>query len=109
MRTIDVCGEGELPPGEVAVVEDDFVGRIAVFNVSGELHAIEDRCSHQRAWLSEGYLEEEDCAVECPLHASSFDLRTGRPSTPPAIAPVRVFRAAVHDGVVRVELDEATG
>ena len=106
MRLVDVCREDELPPGEVAVVEDAAVGRIAVFNVDGELHGLQDRCSHQRAWLSEGYLDEDDCRVECPLHASSFDLRTGRPSGPPAIVPVRVYPVRTEGGVVRVEVEE---
>ena len=53
---------------------------VAVFNADGELFAIDDTCTHQDASLSEGWLE--DCMIECPLHAASFDLRTGKPTGP---------------------------
>jgi nitrite reductase/ring-hydroxylating ferredoxin subunit len=99
---VDVCPADALPPGEVAVVEGTPDGRVAVFNVGGELYGLEDRCSHQQAWLSDGYVE--DCAVECPLHAAMFDLRTGQPSGLPATRPVRTYRAFVEDGAVKVEV-----
>jgi 3-phenylpropionate/trans-cinnamate dioxygenase ferredoxin subunit len=49
----------------------------------------------------QGWLE--DCMVECPLHAASFDLRTGMPSGPPAKRPVRTYPVVVEDGVVFVD------
>jgi 3-phenylpropionate/trans-cinnamate dioxygenase ferredoxin subunit len=101
-RTLRVCGLEEIPEGEVVVATDVELGRIAVFNVDGELFAIEDRCSHQEARLSDGYLD--GCAVECPLHASLFDLRTGKPSGPPATTAVRVYAVRVDAGDVLVDL-----
>lgn len=97
-----MCRLADLPAGEVAVAGDEELGRIAVFNVEGELFAIEDRCSHQEARLSDGFVE--GCAVECPLHASLFDLRTGKPSGPPATVPVRVFPVRVEAGEVVLDL-----
>jgi 3-phenylpropionate/trans-cinnamate dioxygenase ferredoxin subunit len=99
---VAVCPLAELPDGGVATVDAPGTGRIAVFHVRGALHAVEDRCSHQQAWLSDGFVDELDCIVECPLHASAFDLRTGAPIGPPAVAPVRVFPVLVVDGVVTV-------
>ena len=87
---IQVCALTDLPPGEstrvVAYVP------VAVFNADGELFAIDDTCTHQDASLSEGWLE--DCMIECPLHAASFDLRTGKPTGPPAKRPVRTYPGA---------------
>jgi 3-phenylpropionate/trans-cinnamate dioxygenase ferredoxin subunit len=97
---IEVCRLDELPPGEVSVVTDGGPERIAVFNADGELHAVADRCTHQEAYLSNGWLE--GCLVECPLHSASFDLRTGVPTGPPASLPVRVYPVEVRDGVVYV-------
>nr|WP_243788446.1 bifunctional 3-phenylpropionate/cinnamic acid dioxygenase ferredoxin subunit [Saccharopolyspora gloriosae] len=71
-----------------------------MFNVDGELFAIDDTCTHQDASLSDGFLE--GCAVECPLHAACFDLRTGRPSGPPAKKPVRTHQVSVDDGLIYV-------
>lgn len=97
---IYVCPLSDLPPGEA--VRLDVVPPVAVFHTDdGELFAIDDTCTHQDASLSEGWLE--DCMVECPLHAASFDLRTGRPTGPPAKRPVRTYPVLVEDGVVYVD------
>jgi 3-phenylpropionate/trans-cinnamate dioxygenase ferredoxin component len=74
---------------------------VAVFNADGELFAIDDTCTHQDASLSEGWLE--DCLIECPLHAACFDLRTGKPTGPPAKRSVRTYDVLVNDGVVYVD------
>ena len=93
----------DLPPDSAVRVEAEVP--IAVFNVDGELFAIDDTCTHQDASLADGYLE--DCRVECPLHASTFDLRTGRPDGPPAKLAVRTHEVTVVDGVVHVVLSDA--
>ena len=97
------CSAAELPPGEVVRVDRPELGApVSVFNVDGELFAIDDTCTHAEESLADGWVE--DCAVECPRHASAFDLRTGEPSGPPAIRPVRTHRVEVVDGDVVVEV-----
>lgn len=103
---IKVCAVEDLPQGEATRLELDVP--IAVFNVAGTFYAIDDTCTHQDASLADGFLEEDDCAVECPLHAACFDLRTGRPSGPPAKIPVRTHPVTVEDGVIFVVLRPAT-
>ncbi|MDX2823839.1 nitrite reductase (NAD(P)H) small subunit [Streptomyces ipomoeae] len=44
--------------------------------------------------------EAEGCAVECRLHGSRFDLRTGHPLDPPATRPVPVYPVQIEDGCV---------
>lgn len=102
---IPVCRVADLPPGEAVRVDAD--PPVAVFNVDGELYAIDDTCTHQDASLADGWLD--GCSVECPLHASCFDLRTGKPSAPPASKPVRTHRVSVADGVIVVWPGEAAG
>ncbi|ADB75531.1 bifunctional 3-phenylpropionate/cinnamic acid dioxygenase ferredoxin subunit [Geodermatophilus obscurus] len=82
---LPVCPTTALPPGEATRVEADEP--IAVFNVDVAVYTIDDTCTHQDASLADGWLD--GCAVECPLHASCFDLRTGKVSGPPAKTPVR--------------------
>ena len=74
----------------------------------GELHAVSDICSHQDVSLSEG--EVDDCSIECWLHGSRFDLRTGEPSALPATRPIPVYRLTVdgEDVLVDVSTDEAS-
>ena len=69
------------------------------------LFAIEDRCSHADVALSEG--DVDGCTIECWLHGSAFDLRTGVPLSLPATVPVTVYPArVVGDGMTAVvEID----
>lgn len=95
---IPVCPLDDLPPG--AAVRVAAVVPLAVFNADGALYSIDDTCTHQDASLADGYLE--GCWIECPLHASTFDLRTGRPTGPPAKIAVRTHEVEVRDGLVYV-------
>lgn len=101
---IEVCAAGAIPVGEGIRVDGDVP--VAVFNVNGTLYAIDDTCTHQDASLADGWVE--GCTVECPLHASCFDLSTGQPSGPPASRPVRTHRVIVTGGRVYVELSGAS-
>ncbi|MER7193289.1 bifunctional 3-phenylpropionate/cinnamic acid dioxygenase ferredoxin subunit [Streptomyces flaveolus] len=103
---IPVCRLEDLPEGESVRIAT--APPIAVFRTDdGELYAIDDTCTHQDASLSEGWLE--GCLVECPLHAASFDLRTGLPTCLPARRPVRTHRVSVDDGVVHVHVAAEEG
>jgi 3-phenylpropionate/trans-cinnamate dioxygenase ferredoxin component len=102
---IPVCRLDDLPAGESARV--DTTPPIAVFNAGGELYAVDDTCTHQDASLAEGWLE--GCLVECPLHAASFDLRTGQPTCLPARRALRTHRVTVDDGVIHVHVAAEEG
>lgn len=74
---------------------------VAVFKVDNEFFAIQNRCSHAEASLSEG--EVYDCKVECPLHGAEFDLKTGEALTLPATKPVATYTAEVNENSVLVK------
>ena len=73
----------------------------------GEVHAVGDTCTHAEVSLSEG--EVEGCAIECWLHGSAFDLRTGQPLSLPAIRPVPVFPVTIDGGDVLVDVTTTLG
>ncbi|WP_309647602.1 bifunctional 3-phenylpropionate/cinnamic acid dioxygenase ferredoxin subunit [Nocardioides sp.] len=99
-----VCALADVPVGE-GVRITTVTPPIAVFRTEDDdVYAIDDTCTHQDASLADGWLE--DCWVECPLHASRFDLRTGRVDQPPAKRPVRVHAATVRDDGIWVELSD---
>jgi 3-phenylpropionate/trans-cinnamate dioxygenase ferredoxin subunit len=98
LSAVAVCHEDDLPPGGVRRV--DLEPPIAVFNVDGVFYAIDDTCTHANASLSEG--DVDGCAVECPWHIATFDLRTGEPSSLPATKPVRTHSVKIEDGTVFV-------
>lgn len=68
---------------------------VAVVTTAEGVFAVSDVCSHAEVSLSEG--EVDDCAIECWLHGSRFDLRTGKPSGPPATTPISTYEVAVSD------------
>lgn len=94
------CPLSELLPGDALRL--DSKPPIAVFHTDdGEIFAIDDTCTHQDASLADGWLE--GCEIECPLHASKFDLRTGQVDAPPAKLPVRTHKVEIVDGMIMVQ------
>lgn len=91
----------EIPPGGRKLVEVDYV-RIAVFNIDGELFAIEDVCTHDGGPLVEGDVLDGH-QVQCPRHGARFDVRTGAALSMPAFEPTNVYEVRIEDGEVWVE------
>jgi 3-phenylpropionate/trans-cinnamate dioxygenase ferredoxin subunit len=90
----EVCKLVDIPvPGALAVVVD-AVPVAVVRDGDGAVHALRDICSHADVALSEG--EVDGCTLECWLHGSRFDVRTGEPSGPPATRPVPVYLVKVE-------------
>ena len=85
MRSVTAAGEHVL----IARVKDEFF-------------AISDICSHFHAHLSRGELLPETCQVQCPLHDSCFDLRTGEPSDLPAEDSVQTYGVKIVDGMIHI-------
>jgi 3-phenylpropionate/trans-cinnamate dioxygenase ferredoxin component len=98
---VRACGLSELEEDTPKRVELDGVP-VSVVRTEGEVFAIHDICSHANVSLSEG--EVEDCQIECWLHGSAFDLRTGKPSGLPATRPVPVYPVKIEGGSVFVDV-----
>ncbi len=75
---------------------------VGVYNIEGELYALEDRCSHDDGPLAEGDWEPDEGVVVCPRHGARFDIRSGRALTLPAFQPVDTFPVRIEDGLVKV-------
>ncbi|MFT4198038.1 MAG: non-heme iron oxygenase ferredoxin subunit [Pseudoxanthomonas sp.] len=94
-----VCASGELLPGEMRSSFDEVTGApIVVFNLDGELYALEDRCSHEEFELTAGHFDTAEGSIECVLHGARFDVRDGRPLCPPAYTAVAKFPVKVEHG-----------
>jgi 3-phenylpropionate/trans-cinnamate dioxygenase ferredoxin subunit len=96
------CSLDEIPTDTALAVTLDGHD-IAVARDGDELFAVEDLCSHAAVALSEG--EVADCQIECWLHGSMFDLRTGKPTNLPATEPVATFPVDLRGGDVYVDVD----
>jgi 3-phenylpropionate/trans-cinnamate dioxygenase ferredoxin component len=93
------CALGELPKDGALGVEVDGEP-VCVIRTGGEVFALRDVCSHAEVPLSEG--EVYDHTVECWLHGSCFDVRTGLPTGPPATEPVAVYPVKIEGDEVYV-------
>ncbi|MPZ61131.1 MAG: Rieske 2Fe-2S domain-containing protein [Propionibacteriales bacterium] len=98
---VPAAAVADVPEEGTLAVEVDGV-EIALVNSGGEIFAIHDECSHAQIPLSEG--EVEDCEIECWLHGSMFDLRTGKPTGLPATEPVPVYPCKVEGDTVLVDV-----
>jgi nitrite reductase/ring-hydroxylating ferredoxin subunit len=79
--------------------------KLALFNVGGEFHVLDDVCPHRGAPLGLGFVD--GCEVHCPMHGWVFDIRTGACGTNPS-KPARTFPTEVRGGEVWVHLPPAT-
>ncbi|MDE0778548.1 MAG: non-heme iron oxygenase ferredoxin subunit [Nocardioides sp.] len=94
------CAVADVPADEALAVTIGAYD-VAVAREGEEIFALQDLCSHAAVSLSEG--EVESCTVECWLHGSRFDLRTGKPTGLPATEPVATFPVELRDGSVYVD------
>jgi len=101
---IPVAAEEELPPESCMRISHEGID-IAVFNVEGEYYAIGDTCTHAEASLTDGdfYEDMRGWVVECPLHGSHFDVKTGEAVSLPATGNVGKYRVKVEDGCVYID------
>ncbi|MFF4357635.1 non-heme iron oxygenase ferredoxin subunit [Streptomyces sp. NPDC001604] len=96
-----LCALGALKKGAPRRFEVGGV-QLSLVLVEEQVFAIHDTCSHSAVSLSEG--EVEGCTIECWLHASRFDLRTGEPLEPPATRSVPVYPVRIEEGKVYVRV-----
>ena len=97
------CRVADLADETATSVEIDGVP-ICVAKSEGEVFAISDICSHADIPLSEGEVAEG--TVECWLHGSRFDLRSGRPTGLPATQPVPTYPVKIDGDDVLVSVKE---
>jgi 3-phenylpropionate/trans-cinnamate dioxygenase ferredoxin subunit len=104
---IRVCAVADVSKGSARAVTVQDVDIALVHADDDNFYAVYDECSHAAIPLSEG--EIDGCTLECWLHGSRFDLRTGEPTGLPATVPVPVYPVEVRDGDVYVSLEPSNG
>lgn len=99
---ITVANLADLAPGMCRSVELKDIG-LALFNVEGEIYALDNTCPHAGGPLGEGTLEQE--VVACPWHGWKFNVRTGqRLKNPNQAWTVQRYEVRVVDGAIQVLL-----
>ena len=98
---VKVATMSDLAPGQSKKVE--IAGKtVAVFNIGGSYHAMDDTCTHRGGPLSEGQVEGN--VVTCPWHGAKFNVTSGEVVGPPARAGVSSYRCRVNGSDVEVEV-----
>jgi 3-phenylpropionate/trans-cinnamate dioxygenase ferredoxin component len=100
-RFVKAVRRSELPENNGTYVEIEG-HRIALFNLNGEIYAIDNTCTHMGGPLSLGRVKDEE--VECPWHGSRFDIKTGEVRMFPAKEHVATYQVRVTGDDVEVEV-----
>ncbi len=104
-ETVRVSSLQDRKPVKVTVDGED----VLLAKVDDAVFAVSDICTHSEVSRSEGDIE--GCAIECWLHGSSFDLRTGAASGPPATADLQTYKVVIEedqtDPMIFVSLSES--
>ena len=98
---VRVASASEIPAGQGRMFELQS-RQVAVFNVGGKFHAIDNVCEHQGGPLAEGELD--GCVVTCPWHGWTYDVTSGQ-SPDDADTRVQRFEVKVEGGDVFVAVD----
>jgi nitrite reductase/ring-hydroxylating ferredoxin subunit len=98
---VKVATTDEVSPGQAKLVEAGGK-EIALFNVSGSFHAIDNNCTHVGGPLCEGELNGTE--VTCPWHGAVFDVTSGQVLGPPAGAPVSRYNVRVAGLDIEIEV-----
>ena len=92
-------------PTEGASAEIVVAGNIvALFNVGGELHALDGICPHQGGPLGQGALHGG--VVSCPWHGWEYDVTDGQHQSIPALKHTSI-QVRIVDGVVQLGFSDA--
>jgi len=98
---IKVANLSEIPAGQSKLVEVD-AARVALFNLEGEIYAIEDVCTHDGGPLVDGEILD-GCQVMCPRHGARFDIRTGAALSFPAFQATTTYNVRLENDEIWIE------
>jgi 3-phenylpropionate/trans-cinnamate dioxygenase ferredoxin subunit len=100
---IRICPVDDIKKGKAIRVKLGDEAIAIVCTPSGEVKAINDKCSHGEVSLSEGFVD--DTTIECWAHGAKFSLETGDALTLPAFEPVSVYPIIIEDNTIYLDYD----
>lgn len=94
---IKLAEKSQIPPGKSIIVMSPKGKEIALFNIEGEIYALDNSCPHQGGPLGEGDIE--DSCVTCPWHGWQFDVKTGNCINMPGEDAEKITITVQNDGI----------
>ena len=98
--TTDVVAEGDV----LQFFPADGRAPLAIYQLDGKFYATDDTCTHGQASLAEGLVENG--GIICPFHDGVFDIKTGKPTAPPCVIPIKTYSVSVEGTRVFVDLSD---
>lgn len=98
-----VANRSDLQPGELMYVE---VGEafVCLINMDGEIHAIDDTCTHEEASMSDGTIIGDE--IECPLHGGAYNIRTGEATAFPVVVAIEKYDVRIEGDEIQVKVPD---
>ena len=98
---VKVATVDDILPGQAKLVEVQG-NEIAIFNLAGSYHAIDNSCTHVGGPLCEGKIDGRE--VTCPWHGATFDITTGQALGPPAFEPATCYEVRVEGSDIKIQI-----
>ena len=100
---IKVCSIDSLKPG--VLMDFDFNDKkILLVKINNKIFASDRICTHAYADLSNGFLNEEEKTITCPLHMSAFNLEDGKPLNQPAEEPLMLYETKIDNNSIFIHI-----
>lgn len=103
MKWVNAAKYSDLEPGACRSVDLDDDITIAIFNVEGEIFALDNTCPHAGGPLGEGSLEGD--MITCPWHGWKFYVKTGECQKNPVEAwKVQSYPVRIQEDCIQISL-----
>lgn len=99
-----ICTLEDVKPGKAIRVKIGDLAIAIVRTPSGQVKALDDKCSHGEISLSEGFVDEE--TIECWAHGAKFELASGKPLSLPAYEPVATYEVLIENDEIFLEIED---
>ena len=99
-----ICALEDVKPGKAIRVKIGDLAIAIVRTPSGQVKALDDKCSHGEISLSEGFVDEE--TIECWAHGAKFELASGKPLSLPAYEPVATYEVLIENNEIFLEIED---
>jgi len=97
---LSLCKKSDVSEGKAIKIEKNGL-TLAVFNLNGEYYVTDDVCTHGPGSLSEGEINGDE--VECDFHNGAFNIKTGEPTAPPCMIPLKTYKTHIESDEVTIE------
>jgi len=97
---LSLCKKSDVSEGKAIKIEKNGL-TLAVFNLNGEYYVTDDVCTHGPGSLSEGEINGDE--VECDFHNGAFNIKTGEPTAPPCMIPLKTYKTHFESDEVTIE------